>query len=244
MLAYTDIGKGSPIVFIHGLGSRKEAWKYQYELAKNNRLIIPDLRGHGETEVPGPITIDTLGRDVIELLQYLDIDSAVICGHSLGGLVAKNIAIQRPDMVKGLILANTTAHIPYFVGMCAVAKLKSALAHGRLLDKITNRGFYDKRYIEEGKKAFFIRDTYVEASKAAVGLNYFPYLPFINKPVLLIGSTHDKVTPLVNVKLTSMLIPNCKTVVLDKAGHMSNIEKKHEFNAAVLNFVMREDFKL
>lgn len=115
MLAYTDIGQGTPIVFIHGLGSRKEAWRRQHELAEKYRLIIPDLRGHGETELETDISVANFAHDVLDLLNHLEVETAYICGLSLGGIVAQEIYRQAPERVKGLILSNTASFIPSIV---------------------------------------------------------------------------------------------------------------------------------
>jgi 3-oxoadipate enol-lactonase len=115
MLSYNDLGTGTPIVLIHGLGSKKEAWIPQHELANRYRLIIPDLRGHGETIMNEDLTIKNFALDIINLLEYLKISSAFICGLSLGGIVAQELYKQRPEIVRGLILSNTTSYIPFFL---------------------------------------------------------------------------------------------------------------------------------
>ena len=87
----------------------------QHELANRYRLVIPDLRGHGETEMNEGITVKNFALDIIELLEYLEIPSAFICGLSLGGIVAQELYKQRPDLVKGLILSNTTSYVPGYI---------------------------------------------------------------------------------------------------------------------------------
>lgn len=239
MLKYNDLGVGTPVVFIHGLGSRKEAWIPQHELANRYRLVIPDLRGHGETEINEGITIKNFALDVIELLEYLNIPSAFICGLSLGGIVAQELYKQRPDLVKGLILSNTTSYVPVTLANKIVndtSKLLKKSEHD-LVEHIVNRGLYDTVYKDEAMKAFHIRDTYLESAKAPIGINYFSILPSIRKPVLLIGSTHDKVTPSVNIYIMKALIRQAKSAILKNTGHLSNIEQKDLFNKHVTDFI-------
>ncbi|MGZ9868270.1 alpha/beta fold hydrolase [Priestia endophytica] len=239
MLNYTDLGSGVPIVFIHGLGSRKEAWKPQYELSNQHRLIIPDLRGHGETELNDDISIKNFALDIIHLLEHLDISEAYICGLSLGGIVAQELYKQRKDLVKGLILANTTSYIPPLFAYSIIEE--SYRLHNEsdeeLIEHILDRGFYDSSHKKEAKDSFLIRDTYMESAMSGIGLNYFAYLPFISAPVLLIGSSHDKVTPAFNVPMMEMFIYNATSVILDKTGHLSNIEQKDKFNSLVESFI-------
>ena len=145
MLKYNDLGEGIPVVFIHGLGSRKEAWIPQHELANRYRLVIPDLRGHGETEMNEGITLKNFALDIIELLEYLDIPSAFICGLSLGGIVAQELYKQRPDLVKGLILSNTTSYVPVMLAnkiMNESSKLLQKSEHD-LVEHIVTKGLYD-----------------------------------------------------------------------------------------------------
>lgn len=239
MLKYNDLGEGIPVVFIHGLGSRKEAWIPQHELANKYRLVIPDLRGHGETEINEDITIKNFASDVIELLEYLGIPSAFICGLSLGGIVAQELYKQRPDLVKGLILSNTTSYVPVILANKIVnesSKLLQKSEHA-LVEHIVSRGLYDSVFKDEAKKAFHIRDTYLECAKAPIGINYFSLLPAIRKPVLLIGSSHDKVTPSVNIYIMKTLIRQAKSAILKNTGHLSNIEQKELFNKHVIDFI-------
>lgn len=236
MLAYDDLGSGDVIVLIHGLGSRKEYWGPQYELAQNYRLIIPDLRGHGGTKNDKNITIQNFAKDIVHLLEYLKIDQAYFCGLSLGGIVAQELYKQRPDMVNGLILANTASYIPFWL---ASGILFNAMENYRKKDfiaQVAKRGLYNKSFAEEAMKGFLIRSCYMEAAKAPVGINYTPVLLGITKPVLLIGGTHDKVTPLINMCYMQFFLKDPKKLVLD-SGHLSNFEQREKFNSGIHCFI-------
>ncbi|MCQ6274494.1 alpha/beta fold hydrolase [Bacillus sp. V3B] len=239
MLIYNDLGKGTPIVFIHGLGSRKEAWVPQHELANHYRLVIPDLRGHGETVLNKDFTIKNFALDIIHLLECLNIPVAFICGLSLGGIVAQEIYKQKPEMVKGLILSNTTSYMPVMIAT-SIIHLSNQLFQRdqqKLVEHIIKTSLYDQSYKEEARNAFQIRDTYIESAKAPTGINYFPILPTIKIPVLLIGSTHDKVTPALNIYLMRSFIRSAQTVMLRNTGHLSNIENRDLFNDYIRVFL-------
>ncbi|KAA9014519.1 alpha/beta fold hydrolase [Niallia endozanthoxylica] len=239
MLVYDDIGDGIPLVLIHGLGSRKEAWKPQYELAANYRLIIPDLRGHGETSLNDNISIYNFAKDIENLLDFLQIPSAFICGLSLGGIVAQELYKQRPDIVKGLVLSNTISYIPSLLALHTLTNASRQLKRDRqgLIEQIARTSVYDQSFKAEAMDAFQIHDTYLAAARAPIGMNYFPILPTIKKPVLLIGSTHDRVTPYANIYLMKPYIRNVRTALLWKTGHLSNIERKECFNQQLKNFI-------
>lgn len=240
MLSYNDLGTGTPIVLIHGLGSKKEAWIPQHELANKYRLIIPDLRGHGDTILNENLTIKNFALDIIHLLEYLKIPSAFICGLSLGGIVAQELYKQRPEMVRGLILSNTTSYIPFFLanGIIHLANQLLQTDRQKLIDHIVKTALYDSSYQKDAIKAFQIRDTYIKSARAPVGINYYSFLPFIKKPVLLLGSTHDKVTPSINLYLMKLFIRDARLSIFKNTGHLSNIEKKELFNEHLHHFIM------
>lgn len=236
MLAYDDLGSGEVIVLIHGLGSRKESWTPQHDLAKGYRLIIPDLRGHGKTKNTKNITVANFAKDIVKLLEFLEIGQAYICGLSLGGIVAQEFYKQRPDMVKGLILANTASYIPFWLASGVLFNLRNKHKEKDFIANVADHGLYNKAFKEEAMSGFLIRSCYMEAAKSAVGLNYTPVLLGITKPVLLIGGTHDNVTPLLNMCYMELFLRDPEKVVL-AAGHLSNVEKREEFNNAVDSFI-------
>jgi pimeloyl-ACP methyl ester carboxylesterase len=185
-------------------------------------------------------TIENFALDIINLLEYLKIPSAFICGLSLGGIVAQELYKQRPEIVRGLILSNTTSYIPFFLanGIIHLSNQLLQTDQQKLIDQIVKTALYDSSYQKEARKAFHIRDTYIKSAKAPIGINYYSFLPFIKKPVLLIGSTHDKVTPSINIYLMKLFIRDARLSIFKNTGHLSNIEKKDLFNKQLHDFIM------
>jgi len=103
-----DKGTGEPLVLIHGLGNNHESWTYVLENLdyKKNRVIAVDLLGFGEAQKPENIeySLDDHAKAVIATLDTLSVNDAVISGHSMGSLVAIEVARQRPDLSKKLVL--------------------------------------------------------------------------------------------------------------------------------------------
>jgi pimeloyl-ACP methyl ester carboxylesterase len=243
MLAYDDLGSGQVIVFLHGLGSRKEAWKPQHVLSEQFRLIIPDLRGHGETKLDTDFTMENYAKDVIELLDYLEIRHAYFCGLSLGGMVAQEIYKQKPHMVLGLILANTTSYVPTYLANKIINKTGKAVkeySQEQIVEYIARKNIYDNDYLEEAKEAFLIRDCFVESAKAPIGVNYYPILLSIRKPTLLISSLYDQVLPIINQYYMRCYLPFSSRIEYLKSGHLSNVEQKEKFNSIILDFMKKE----
>ncbi|HET9033169.1 MAG TPA: alpha/beta hydrolase [Dokdonella sp.] len=108
-LHYRDLGQGEPLLLIHGLGSSGADWAFQIEsLSRHFRLIIPDLRGSGLSDAPGgPYSIAQFALDLWALLDQLGIDRIQVMGFSLGGAVATEMALQRPDVIARLMTINS-----------------------------------------------------------------------------------------------------------------------------------------
>jgi len=109
---FSDEGKGKVIVLLHGFLENSNMWQYlQPELAKEFRVICIDLLGHGKTDSIGYIhTMEDMADAVYDVLQNLNIENVVLIGHSMGGYVSLAFADLYPDMVKGLVLMNSTSY--------------------------------------------------------------------------------------------------------------------------------------
>lgn len=240
MLNYIMIGNGEKtIIMIHGLGQTKESWKPQFELSDTYRIIAIDLRGHGESEhINTDITLKNMALDVIELMEHLDIESAYICGLSLGGLVAQELYRQREDLVLGLILSNTTWYIPTYFANNIVRKSEQLFQEDKeqLIEHIVNTAIHNKDIYEEAKQSFYLSDVYLDCAVSGSGYNYFPTLLRVNVPTLLIGGRFDNTIPLYNLFLMKWMVPIASIEIME-CGHLSNIECPEQFNQAIREFV-------
>ena len=110
-ISFTDQGKGTALVLLHGFLENKTMWdKYMSTLSKNHRVIAIDLLGHGETECFGYVHVMEDQADIIfAILIALRIRKIIIVGHSMGGYVALAFAELYPDYMKGLFLLNSTS---------------------------------------------------------------------------------------------------------------------------------------
>lgn len=105
-LFYTDEGEGLPILLVHGWGCDSNDWVFQIDrLATTYRVVAVDLRGHGRStaRAAGGNTVAQYARDLAGLLSNLGIDSAVVMGHSLGGVVATVLAVEYPELVRAVV---------------------------------------------------------------------------------------------------------------------------------------------
>ncbi|MCL5126989.1 alpha/beta fold hydrolase [Algibacter sp. L4_22] len=108
---YTDEGKGSAIVLLHGFLENVSMWNgITPTLSKKNRVICIDLLGHGKTDCLGYVHSMELMAEVVDaVLKHLKIRRSIFVGHSMGGYVALAFAEEHPDALKGLCLMNSTA---------------------------------------------------------------------------------------------------------------------------------------
>ena len=111
MLHFTDLGSGPPLVLVHGLMITGEMFEPVVDdLARRHRVIVPDLRGHGRSRgLPPPYTVPVLAGDLADLLDHLGVWSAAVLGHSQGGVVAQQFALDYPERCSRLVLACTYA---------------------------------------------------------------------------------------------------------------------------------------
>jgi len=240
MLNYLDVGKGEEIVFIHGLGNRIQAWAPQLELTTQYRLIMIELRGHGYSPEKENIQVEFFAKDIMEVLDFLNIEKAHFVGLSLGGIVALEICKRFKKRVKSLILCNTTYYIPTLFGNLTLEKTKRFLKRNtidQLNERLIKKCLYnpkEKKAYELAKDAFYIReDTYLKSIQSAFGRNYFYDLFSIDVPTLIIGSLEDKVVPIQNAYLMHYMIKSSNLIIFENAGHLSNIEKPELFNLAI-----------
>lgn len=105
---HAAFGRGTPVVLLHGLGSRREDWLATARLlAPRHRVTLVDLPGHGLADMPEPFSLDRATTALDRSLAQLPDGPVVLVGHSLGGLIAASEAIARPERVRGLVLVET-----------------------------------------------------------------------------------------------------------------------------------------
>ncbi|WP_182006239.1 alpha/beta fold hydrolase [Priestia aryabhattai] len=246
-MSYLDTGGNKEVlVMIHGLGSKRQSWDFQVnELSKHYRLIIPNLRGHADDKINYNITLQTMAADIIDLLDSLHIKECHFIGLSLGGIVVQELLHSYPRYVKSIILSNTASILPYWIGKYTVDQRMDKL--GNMDDKDYEysatknclHGYYPDSYIHKISNMFLDvnRNTYMQAASAPLGINYTNTLIHNSKPMLVIGSIFDRVTPYINTLTTYMLARNAKLKTFYNSGHIPNIEEPEEFNKCVLEFL-------
>ncbi|MBO0726866.1 MAG: alpha/beta hydrolase [Blastocatellia bacterium] len=255
---YQEKGVGEPLVLIHGYLASTFAWKDVFDpLSQQFHVIAVDLKGFGFSAKPdGDYTRRAQGDLLIRLLEHLGIDRAILCGNSMGGEVAMNAAVRRPDRVSALILVDSSgvtvsgggSVTPGVAGWPVIGPAIMSLA--LISDSLTRDGlrqcFHDKSIVTDEQVAAYYRPlttrdgqraAYLARKQAAIN----PIEPEISKiwqPTLIIWGAEDELIPLEAGRKLNSMIAGSRLVVLDGCGHVPQAETPGRFMAEVIDFVM------
>lgn len=252
IVGYDDNGSGVPLVLIHGFPLNRMIWEAQWEgLNQHARIVAPDLRGFGESEmVAGTTDVSTYADDVHDLLRTMAIEQpAVICGLSMGGYIALAYARKYGAHVAGLILANTKATPDSAEGKAgrdkniAVVQEKGAGAiAGGMLPKMFAPKTYasNTELVEQAKR--IMESATVPGIVGALGAmrdrpDALDVLSNLNVPTLILAGADDALMPMAEQEKMKQAASNSTLVVLSDAGHLSSMEQPDAFNNAVAEFL-------
>lgn len=255
-MVYDDFGTGDVILFIHGQPFNRSMWNYQAEqFRKTHRLIIPDLRGYGESGITeGIVLLDEIALDLICLLEDLKIDKAIVAGLSMGGQVALEVYKLKPALFRTIVLADTEARAEDEQGYQNRINLsKKILQDG--MDKFTEERirhficedtFKNRPLVVEHLRQMMV--TTNPAGSAAVQRgraerrDYTPLLACMDFPALIIVGALDEFTPVAFAEYMHQRIENSELVVIENSGHVSNMEQAEEFNKTLDGFLISHHF--
>jgi 3-oxoadipate enol-lactonase len=250
-MAFTDAGAGRPVVLIHGYPFNRSLWNEQIEvLSQNHRVIAPDLRGFGESEASdGTATMNRMAQDVALLLDHLGIARATIAGLSMGGYVALAFYKQLSSRVRALILADTRAQADTAEAKQTRAQqAEKALSEGMagiadaMLPKLLTPETVSKHPDIVKRVRDMMLKTKPEGAAAALrGMaerdDLTSLLSKISVPTLILVGAEDAITPVADSEKMNQAIADSRLVVLENAGHVSNLERTEQFNDALLDFL-------
>jgi 3-oxoadipate enol-lactonase len=232
-------------VFSNSLGTNLRMWDAQAAALEGRfRILRYDTRGHGDTAVtPGPYSVERLGRDVLRLLDALDLDRVHFCGLSLGGMIGMWLGVKAPKRLHSLVLANTAARIGTVDGWNArIERIRDAglaAAAPVILDRWLSPDFRSgSPHLCQALERMLVAtpaDGYVACCAALRDADLREAITTIRLPVLVIGGTKDLATQPADTRAVAERISGARYVELDTA-HLSNLEAAAEFNAELLRF--------
>jgi len=234
------------VLLIHSLGTSHALWDAQLPtLVDRFRLIRYDARGHGKSSAPpGEFTIEQLGRDALAVLDATGVQTATICGVSIGGLTSIWLGQNAHDRVSRLVLANTAARIGtsdvWSERMQFVRESGIEIAAEQAIPRWFTDAFCEEhpdivaRFLAIARSCPL--DSYIAACAALRDADLRRDLHRVTVPTLVVAGSKDESTTVADGAYLRDNIPEARMEVLD-ASHLSNVERSAEFSALLDEFL-------
>lgn len=237
------------IVFANSLGTDFRIWRdVIVGLAGDFPIVTYDKRGHGLSDVgTAPYSMDDHVDDLAGLLDHLKVKKAIICGLSVGGLIAQGLYARRPDLVDGLILCDTAHKLgteeSWNTRIAAVEKDGIASIADGVLKLWFTPDFHDKRQADlVGYRNMLTRQPlagYAGTCAALRDADYTEAAKAISVPTLVVVGDHDGSTPPALVRSMADLIPGSRFKIIDGAGHIPCVEQPAVLTSLMRRFIAR-----
>ncbi|HVO27432.1 MAG TPA: alpha/beta hydrolase [Candidatus Margulisiibacteriota bacterium] len=264
-LYYEEHGRGEPLLLIMGLAADSMAWMFQVpEFSKHYRTIVFDNRGVGRSSKPaGPYTISRMADDTAGLLDVLGIPRAHVVGVSMGGMIAQELVLRHPRLVRGLVLACTYPEPDAEIErqrQFSVQELGGQISAGgdiqidlkafdpmaffqQLLPLAFNQEFIEKELpkimpLFAGALQYgFSMEAILGQVAAVMSHKATDRLQHITAPTLVITGDADRLVPPANSEILATHIPGARLVKVPGGSHGFNFETPDVFNREVLDFL-------
>jgi 3-oxoadipate enol-lactonase len=242
-----------PVVFLHAFPYHGGMWDGQRAiLADRVRFISFDVRGLGRSSLSrSAFMLEHLVDDLFALLDRLSIESAMLCGLSMGGYIALRAAQREPGRIRGLVLADTQsasdgndAKLARAEGVRSVRRDGiDAFADGQLKRGLSPNTHANRPEIVARLRAMILESSPAGIEDALVALatrtDTTEDLAKITAPTCVLVGEHDVITPPSAARALAAGIPNARLHVLENAGHISNVEAALEWNRLLIEHVGR-----
>lgn len=254
-LYYRSLGQGADIILLHGLlGMSDNLGALARTLAEHYRVIVPDAVNHGQSAHVSPVSYDSMADDVLQLMQSLNIEKAAVLGHSMGGKTAMQLAINHPEKIPCLIVADIAPvayparyHLALFAAMQSV-----------LTQTISSRQQADTILAEHGITELPLRQFLLKNLKRDDNGQWFwqcgldniianypavcdaPVLrkPYQNPVLFIKGGASDYVQDQ-HKPVIEKYFPQSHLAVIDNASHWLHAEYPQAFAALVQDFLSK-----
>lgn len=225
------------LVLIHGAGGTHEDWPLTLREWQHTAVYALDLPGHGRSTPPHHDSIPTYAQAVNQWVGQIGLGRVILAGHSMGGAIAQQIALQAPAWLNGLILVATAAHFPINPQLLtqiqtdypSAARFMGKYAWSRTAER-TAKIAQQKRFIKHSPQ--LVHDDFLACQR----FDNRPHLAQINIPTLIISGDQDKLTPPALSDLLHEAIPNSQHHPLPNAGHFLMLEQPHKVTQLIADF--------
>lgn len=258
-LHYESVGEGPAVVMLHGFSNFAGNWAPQLPdlVYAGYRVLLPDLAGHGLSQPAERVTtVPDLAADIAALLESLDIARAAVCGLSLGGMVAQQLAVLYPQRVAALFIADSDLRFDTPAGQAAVAGWVRLLEqpegavrrHEAAWPLLVSEAF---RVSGAGQAAY---ETWRRVAarlpgrsliQVAWGMSQFNLeaeLTAVRAPALVVAGSDDRLIPPERGRQIAARIAGARFAEIPGAAHIPNLDSPGEFTRMLLDF-LATDFR-
>jgi pimeloyl-ACP methyl ester carboxylesterase len=250
-LYYEDEGAGAPLLLIHGFPLSSKIWRQQLAWLKADfRIITPDLRGFGCSEAPSAgYSMGVYADDIAALMDHLGLESAVVCGMSMGGYVLLNLLDRYPERVKGACFMVTRCGADDEAGKAR----RTALAEEVMTSGVNVTADLFGRILFAPGTAARRPELVTEVAGLMRGMkkegiaggllamrerpDYCTKLAGFSIPSLVIGGEEDQAIPVEESRILAERLPNSSLRIIPEAGHMVMMEQPEAVNSALKSFL-------
>lgn len=248
---YETFGAGTPLLLVPGLGGVGQYWKPNVPaLSERYQVIIHDHRGTGQSSHSRiQYSVDQMTRDLIAIMDHLNVDKAHLVGHSTGGAIGQTLAVLQPDRLKSLVIYASWTKADPFYGRAFEAR-RALLTEAGVAAYVRSTPVFlypdwwineNIDLLEEREKttipSFPPAEIFASRIDAVLDFDRTHDLSKIRTPTLVICAKDDILTPPYFSRELTRLIPGARLVELDKGGHCASETNTAAFNAAVLDFI-------
>lgn len=253
-LHYRTLGEGAPLLVLHGLFGYSDNWQtLGKQFSGHFKVYLIDLRNHGRSPHTPEFSYQLMTDDLLEFIERHQIQDAAILGHSMGGKVAMNFALQNPDKLSKLMVADI-APKPYPPHHDAILEG----FHSINLDTLQNRQEADDQLAQKvsdvGTRMFLLKNLYrtddnrfawrlnleaIEAHLASILGNIASDTPFTKPTLFLRGGNSRYIKPEQDLEQIKSLFPDAQLKTIENAGHWLHAEQPAEFYQVTMEFLQR-----
>jgi len=237
------------VVLSHALGQDHSMWDLVANaLAGSCKVICPDTRGHGRSEIPaGPLNLAELAADAARLIDELAGEPVVWVGLSMGGMIGQELAIRHPDKVKALVLANTTGQYSVAAKETIGQRIHTVDDHGLsaigngTMSRFFTEGFRTRKAATVSRHQRLLEsidpEGYTACAAAVCDVDTLGRLHQVRVPTLVIAGQQDESTPLAMAETLHHGISGSRLEVLPDCAHLSACEQPEAFAELVGDFI-------
>jgi len=247
-LYYEERGQGSSLIFLHGASWDMRQWERQVDhFARKYRVITLDARGHGKSSLPpGKVSPDVFWRDVVAMMDHLDVPKAIICGLSMGGHVALQTAINAGERIESLILIGTICTTQFNlyerivrpVNRFCLRLMPMSWIAWSISAGMGNFSTEAKPYIRE-VVGNIKHDVFNRVWKAVTNMESRDGLPKITCPTLILIGDHDSMTRRQQQYIHEH-IRGSRLVTIKNAHHGTNLDNPEQVEQEMEKFLTKD----